>query len=111
MTNIKKQLKGREQGGWKRIEWSLVEPPKLWQLEVLQARIVAMDPKVDATSCCCLHLKPFNHQKSSQFYNAVSVVSSLEWPCTCNLPDTITFSKAPAPQERIGDHCLPSVDY
>lgn len=50
MTNVKKQLKQRELGGWKRIEWSLVESPQLWQLEVLQGRIVAMHPKV-------LHMK------------------------------------------------------
>lgn len=55
MTNVKRQLKVREDGGWKRIEWSLAAQPAPRDLEVLQARLLAMDPKVDchpATHAC-----------------------------------------------------------
>ena len=46
MTNVKRQLKAREDGDWKRIEWSLVAEPSLRELEVVHGRLLAMDPKV-----------------------------------------------------------------
>ena len=46
MTNVKRQLKAREDGDWKRIEWSLVAEPSLKELEVVHGRLLAMDPKV-----------------------------------------------------------------
>lgn len=46
MTNVKKQLRAREQGGWKRISWSLAAQPQQSDLELLRGRMLALDPKV-----------------------------------------------------------------
>ena len=43
---MKAQLKGREEGGWKSFDWSLVRRPHLHELEVVHARLIAQNPKV-----------------------------------------------------------------
>eukprot|EP00884_Botryococcus_braunii_P013147 jgi/Botrbrau1/21833/Bobra.0190s0047.1 len=48
--NAKKQLESREGAGWARVNWSLVRRPELWELEVVQGRMVAFDPKDDKTA-------------------------------------------------------------
>ena len=56
-SNVKAQLKAREDGGWKRIEWSLARRPHLHELEVVHGRMIAPNPKVSSffgTSACFL---------------------------------------------------------
>ena len=43
---MKAQLKAREDGGWKRVEWSLARRPHLHELEVVHGRLIAQNPKV-----------------------------------------------------------------
>lgn len=47
MTNVKKQLKMREDGNWKRIEWSLGKELQPHDISVVHGRLMAMDPKND----------------------------------------------------------------
>lgn len=44
--NVKAQLKAREDGDWKKVEWSLVRRPHLHELEVVHGRLIAQNPKV-----------------------------------------------------------------
>ena len=44
---MKAQLKAREDGGWKKVEWSLVRRPHLHELEVVHGRLIAQNPKVN----------------------------------------------------------------
>ena len=44
--NFKAQLKAREDGDWKRVEWSLARRPLLHELEVVHGRMIAPNPKV-----------------------------------------------------------------
>jgi large subunit ribosomal protein L45 len=46
-TDMKKQLKTREDGGWARVEWELLKAPTLKEIEVVQGRLVSIDPKND----------------------------------------------------------------
>ncbi|CAK0786856.1 hypothetical protein CVIRNUC_010070 [Coccomyxa viridis] len=43
--NFKAQLKAREDGDWKRVEWSLARRPLLHELEVVHGRMIAPNPK------------------------------------------------------------------
>ncbi|CAL5222260.1 g4597 [Coccomyxa viridis] len=43
--NVKAQLKAREDGDWKKVEWSLVRRPHLHELEVVHGRLIAQNPK------------------------------------------------------------------
>lgn len=49
---VKAQLKAREDGGWKRVSWSLARRPQLNELELVHARLIASNPKVSVP--CCL---------------------------------------------------------
>ena len=44
--NFKAQLKAREEGDWKRVDWSLARRPLLHELEVVHGRMIAPNPKV-----------------------------------------------------------------
>lgn len=46
-TDMKRQLKAREDGGWQRVEWELLQAPTLKEMEVVQGRLVSIDPKND----------------------------------------------------------------
>ena len=43
---MKAQLKARDAGGWKKVEWSLARRPHLHELEVVHGRLIAQNPKV-----------------------------------------------------------------
>ena len=49
---VKAQLKAREDGGWKRVAWSLARRPQLNELELVHARLITANPKVRVP--CCL---------------------------------------------------------
>ena len=43
---MKAQLRARASGGWARVEWALARRPGLHELELVHARLLALDPKV-----------------------------------------------------------------
>jgi len=49
-TDMKRQIKQREDGGWARIQWSMPSPPPINQIEVVHGRLIAADPKNDDTA-------------------------------------------------------------
>jgi large subunit ribosomal protein L45 len=49
-SDLKRQIKHREDAGWARVDWALPTPPTLREIEVVQGRMVAADPKDDATA-------------------------------------------------------------
>lgn len=48
-SDIKRQLKQREDGGWSRVEWKMTEVPPIKQLKVVHGRLIAISPKDDST--------------------------------------------------------------
>lgn len=48
-SDMKRQIKQRQAGGWARVEWSLLQPPTLGEIEVVHGRLIAIDPKDDST--------------------------------------------------------------
>ena len=44
--NMKREIKARQDGGWKSVRWSMVTPPKLGRMDILHGRIMAQNPKV-----------------------------------------------------------------
>lgn len=42
---LKKELKGREMAKWGRVTWALAEEPRLSGVELMQARLLALDPQ------------------------------------------------------------------
>ena len=44
--NMKREIKARQEGGWKSVRWSIVKPPKLRQMNLVHGRIMAQNPKV-----------------------------------------------------------------
>lgn len=56
-SDMKKQLRQRQYGGWKRIEWTLKKKPDLYEMELVQARVIAADPKDDRSAFVQLTVK------------------------------------------------------
>lgn len=44
--NVKAQLRARQAGGWAAVEWALARRPALHELELVHARLLALNPKV-----------------------------------------------------------------
>lgn len=44
--NMKREIKARQEGGWKSVRWSMVKPPRLGQMDIVHGRIMAQNPKV-----------------------------------------------------------------
>lgn len=49
-TDMKRQIKQREDGGWKRVQWAMTSTPTLQDIEVVHGRLIAADPKNDDTA-------------------------------------------------------------
>ena len=45
-ADMKRQLRQREEGGWRRVQWELVSPPTPREVQVVQGRLILIDPKV-----------------------------------------------------------------
>ena len=43
---MKREIRAREDSGWKRVEWELPEAPTLRELEVVHGRLIYLNPKV-----------------------------------------------------------------
>ena len=74
-TDMKKQLKAREEGGWKRIEWNMSVHPELHTTEVVQGRLIAADPKNDDTAFAQLTVKFSSSQKFAVFDSKSKLIS------------------------------------
>ena len=44
---MKREIKARQDGGWKSVRWSMLKRPTLGQLDILHGRIMAQNPKVE----------------------------------------------------------------
>jgi large subunit ribosomal protein L45 len=65
--DMKKQIKQREEGGWARVDWALPSPPALKELEVVQGRMIAADPKDDATAFAQLTVRVRSRQRFAAY--------------------------------------------
>jgi len=57
--DLKREIRARQEGGWKSVRWSMVKRPSLGQLDILHGRIMAQNPKVTQLSiafCTCVRL-------------------------------------------------------
>ena len=70
-TDMKRQLKVREEGGWKRVEWKMSIKPEMHTTEVVQGRMIAADPKNDDTAFAQLTVK-FQSRQIFAAYDAKS---------------------------------------
>lgn len=71
-SDMKRQLKVRSEGGWTRIEWRMEESGEdggLPRIEVVQGRLIAIDPKNDSTGFVQLTVR-FNSKQRFAAYNA-----------------------------------------
>lgn len=48
--NLKKQLAARQEGGWTRVAWGYAQKPSPYDIHLLQARLLMLDPKVGVLS-------------------------------------------------------------
>lgn len=46
---MKKEIRARDDGGWRRVEWDLPQPPTLREIEVVHGRLIYLNPKVRPT--------------------------------------------------------------
>jgi len=51
-SNLKRQLAVRAEGGWARVAWRLARAPAPADVNLLQARLLMMDPKARARAPC-----------------------------------------------------------
>ncbi|GAB4816777.1 hypothetical protein N2152v2_003823 [Parachlorella kessleri] len=56
-SDMKRQLKQREDGGWARVEWGMSHVPTIKECQVVQGRVIALDPKDDSTGFVQLTVK------------------------------------------------------
>ena len=66
-TDMKRQIKAREEGGWKKVEWALSGRPELKDIEVVQGRLIAIDTKDDNTGFAQLTVRFKCSQKFAAF--------------------------------------------
>lgn len=66
-SDMKKQIKAREDGGWKRVDWALTQKPTLKEIEVVQGRLISVDPKNDNTGFAQLTVRLKCKQKFSAY--------------------------------------------
>lgn len=48
---MKKEIRARDDGGWRRVEWDLPQAPTLRDIEVVHGRLIYLNPKVGPTPC------------------------------------------------------------
>lgn len=47
---MKREIKARQDGGWKQVRWSMQKRPELHMLDIVHGRIMAQNPKVTVES-------------------------------------------------------------
>lgn len=66
-SDMKRQIKAREEGGWARIDWAVTKPIEVRDLEVVQGRLIAIDPKNDNTGFAQLTVKMPSQQRFAAY--------------------------------------------
>ena len=77
-SDMKKQIKAREDGGWKRVDWALTHKPTLKEIEVVQGRLISIDPKNDNTGFAQLTVRFKCRQKFSAYDGKGRLVAGSE---------------------------------
>ena len=44
--DMKREIKARQDGGWKTVRWSMSKRPELHMMDIVHGRIMAQNPKV-----------------------------------------------------------------
>ncbi|KAL4860079.1 putative 39S ribosomal protein L45 [Chlorella vulgaris] len=66
-SDMKRQLKQREDGGWARVQWDLVREPAVHELNTVHARLIMMDPKDDTTGFAQLTVRIPSQQRFAAY--------------------------------------------
>lgn len=66
-SDMKRQLRQREDGGWARVEWALAAPVALADAEVCHGRLILADPKDDNTGFAQLTVRIPSRQRFSAY--------------------------------------------
>lgn len=73
--DMKREIKARQDGGWKSVRWSMVKRPSLGQLDILHGRIMAQNPKDDKTAWVQLTVKIPSEQSFAAYSAKKSLVA------------------------------------
>ncbi|KAL0029034.1 hypothetical protein WJX77_000889 [Trebouxia sp. C0004] len=73
--DMKREIKARQDGGWKSVRWSMVKRPNLGQLDILHGRIMAQNPKDDKTAWVQLTVKIPSEQSFAAYSAKKSLVA------------------------------------
>jgi hypothetical protein len=75
-SDMKKQIKQREKSGWESIEWDMVKKPDLYDVELVQVRVLAADQKDDETAFVQLTVRIPSTQSFTAFNKQGRIVST-----------------------------------
>lgn len=73
-SDIKRQLKQREDGGWARVHWELTQEPTVDQVMTVHGRLIMIDPKDDSTGFAQLTVRIPSKQRFAAFNRAGQLV-------------------------------------
>ncbi|KAL3156146.1 hypothetical protein ABBQ32_012436 [Trebouxia sp. C0010 RCD-2024] len=91
--NMKREIKARQDGGWKSVRWSMVKPPKLGQMDILHGRIMAQNPKDDKSAWVQLTVQIPSEQTFAA-YNGKRVLVAGDPDKPIKVVDTWVFERA-----------------
>ena len=66
-SDMKRQIKQREHAGWHKVDWEIVEKPELYDVQLVQARVVAADQKDDETAFVQLTVRIPSRQRFTAY--------------------------------------------
>lgn len=72
-SNVKSQLRARGAGGWARVDWALARRPALHELELLHARLLALNPKARTSAIRSCLIRTCSCTTSE--------IAFFPWPC------------------------------
>ncbi|KAL4434156.1 hypothetical protein ABPG75_000597 [Micractinium tetrahymenae] len=73
-SDMKRQLKQREDGGWARVHWELTQEPTADQVMTVHGRLIMIDPKDDSTGFAQLTVHIPSKQRFAAFNRAGQLV-------------------------------------
>lgn len=91
--DMKREIKARQDGGWKSVRWSMVKRPELKQLDILHGRIMASNPKDDKTAWVQLTVQ-IPSEQSFAVYNAKKSLVAGSPDTAMKVKDTWVFERA-----------------
>lgn len=95
-SDMKRQLKVRSEGGWTRIAWSMEENGEDGarpRIEVVQGRLIAIDPKNDSTGFAQLTVR-FNSKQRFAAYDASNALVAGSLDDVINVEDFWVFERS-----------------